>query len=93
MKPSEIIADRSRWTTTTMARDHRGRSVSPVSPRAYSFSAMGVIWHCYPDFRDLRFWWKKCRLIAQARHDMTLDQVNNRLGYEEAYDILVSAGI
>lgn len=53
MKPSELIADRKRWTTGMYAADEKKRSVHVDSPEACAWCAVGAIHRCCSNYEEV----------------------------------------
>jgi hypothetical protein len=52
MKAYELLAEPSRWTKGTLARDSEGFATNVNGPTACSFCLVGAIEHCYTSIQD-----------------------------------------
>ncbi len=91
MTVTELLSDRARWTTRFTARDSSGRQVNSTSPEAVRWCAYGAMEKCYgtmPVEATIKF-----MNVLKSHGYVSIFQVNDTLGYDTIYPLIVEAGI
>lgn len=80
------IANPEDWTQGVLARDSRGVSIAPESPKACTFCAAGAILSVCPEGMDTlsryRHLWKKLDSAALQLYHVYVHDVNDLIGHE-----------
>lgn len=88
---AELLADRSRWTQATNARDRLGNPVTPMDGNACCFCVRGAAWKIAGGIDD-NFKAKRGKFAEVINtYDVTL--FNDTHTYEEVYQKVLEAGI
>jgi hypothetical protein len=94
VKAHQILSDPSKWTKGGYARTAAGENCFWDNPDACPWCAVGAIALCYPDpnkYSEARAKWHP--LMKQRYPNMTLDSVNDVLGYEAVVGLLRDANV
>lgn len=93
MKPSELIADEKRWTTSKMARDSSDNEVMLGSYRAAKWCAAGAICHCYTRGIDVNGIWAEADKKALEMYGVLLAPLNDGPdGHARVLEVLRAIG-
>ena len=87
MKAWELLSDKAKHTTGTFARDKDGKDVSPRSPEAVCWCALGAIYYC--DSTDSEEARRKLRQAPQVKvFHGDIPDWNDHVPFEEVVAVL-----
>ena len=89
MKAYELLSSEDKWTKGYMARDSKGRRVTPNSPEATCWCVLGAISKCYEESSTLDIVDKLSEIIEYRE----IGVWNDFSTYKKVIDLLKSLDI
>lgn len=91
MKPSELLADPSKWTQGVMARDAQGNEVSPQDENAICFCLLGALEKCNYEHKQHLLY----RVLRVEYDEYSIVSFNDspRRTHEEVLNLLREVGL